>query len=328
MDTLTLLVVLFTSGLALAGAVVAVMAGDAAARAARRGRLNAYVGEPGEETVSEENREEHRRRRMERRVRELNERKRFKQSRIGRVHALTVQAGINVGITRFWGIVLTLAIAATSVYYVIGWQPLLMPYFFLLCLFVFPVQWLRRKAAARQRAFTKQFPDAIDIIVRGLESGMPLAESVRVISTEMADPISTEFRTVINEVNAGMALGDALERAHERLPSQELRFFATVVSIQATSGGNLAQVLGNISSVLRGRAQLKEKAKALSAEARFSAIIVAALPFLTGGFLWFANNEYISILATTTMGNVILGVAAAMMSLGVFVMNRMGKLDF
>ncbi len=327
MDRLTLLIFMFAAGAAIIGSVIAFMLADSKLRRSRRGRLDAYVGEAGEDSVSEEHKDEFRQRQLASRIKALAEQKRFKRSRIGALHALTVQAGLDIGITRFWTICIVFALGVTALYWLSGIYPILMPYVFLMFLFFVPRFWLKRRAAARQREYTKHFPDAMDILVRGLESGLPLAESIRVISTEIPDPVASEFRIVVSECNAGFTLGEALDRSYTRLPTQELRFFSTIVSIQAQTGGNLAHVLGGISKVLRDRSQLKEKAKALSAEAKMSAAIVGALPFLVGTFLFFFNRDYILILYTNTIGNLILLGAAAMMATGVTVMNRMGKLD-
>jgi tight adherence protein B len=156
---------------------------------------------------------------------------------------------------------------------------------------------------------------------------MPVQASLRVISSESPEPVGSEFRTVVDQVNAGLPLPDSLEKLFDRMPTQELRFFATVIAVQAQVGGNLAEILGNISRVLRGRAQLKEKAKALSGEARMSSIIVGALPFLVSGVLMVANKPYLELLWTTRVGYMFLGGACCMMFMGVFIMNKMGQLD-
>jgi tight adherence protein B len=208
-----------------------------------------------------------------------------------------------------------------------GNRPLLTPVVFVLCTFVLPHMWLGKRIAKRQMEFTKHFANAVDVMVRGLKAGMGPQESIRLISTEIPDPVGSEFRTVVDQVAAGVPLPQALEKAYERLPTQELRFFATVIAVQEQNGGNLGEILSKISQVLRDRAQLKEKAKALSGEARMSAIIVGSLPFLVTLVLFFANREYISLLWTTTIGNYFLMGAVFMMGMGVFIMKKMGELD-
>ena len=290
-------------------------------------RKTVYVRGMGQEVDVSDIRADMRRRQVNQKLKALSERQKFSRSRLGSVKAKITQAGLEIPITRWWLICIGLGLTTSLAWNRYGSQTLLTPAVFILFTFVLPRFWLSRKIQKRQMLFTKHFANAVDIMVRGLKAGMPLQESVRTVSTEIPAPVGPEFRIVIDQVNAGLSLPAALERAYERLPTQELKFFATIIAVQEQNGGNLSEILSKISDVLRGRAMLKEKAKALSGEARMSAIIVGALPFLVAAVLFFANREYISLLWTNRVGNYFLAGAVCMMSTGMFIMNKMGELD-
>lgn len=292
-----------------------------------RQRVDTYVRRQGRKDSPRDRRHEIKRKQIDSKIRTLNERQRHAKSRLGAVKGNLVRAGIDMPVTQFWLICMLLGLLAAGLWSASRNMPLATPAVFLAFTFVIPRLYLARRAAKRQQEFTKHFAGAVDVLVRGLKSGLPINESLRVIGKEIPDPVGSEFRIVIDEVNAGLTMPDALDRAFERMPTQELRFFATIIAVQAQTGGNLAEILGNIAKVLRDRAQLKEKAKALSGEARMSSVIVGALPFVVASVLYLANREYISLLWTTHTGNIILAGACFMMFMGVFIMNRMGKLD-
>ena len=317
----------FATGVALLMGLIAWTVMERSRSGMVRDRLGIYVRVSGRELDNADVRADMRRRHMTNRMKALTEKQKYAASRLGSVKARLVQAGLDIGIVKWWMLCMLIGAGGAMAWLKMSSYPVLTPGVFLLLTFVIPRMWLSKKIAKRQQAFTSHFPNAVDIMVRGLRAGMPLQESIRVVSTEIPDPVGTEFRIVMDQVNAGLPLPDSLERAYERLPTQELRFFATIISVQEQNGGNLAEILSKISEVLRGRAQLKEKAKALSGEARMSAIIVGALPFLVSAVLFFANREYLQLLWTTRIGNLFLAGACIMMFLGVWIMNKMGDLD-
>ena len=137
---------------------------------------------------------------------------------------------------------------------------------------------MNKLVARRQTKFTRELPNAIDIVVRGMKSGLPLNECLSIISRESEEPLAGEFREVIEQQRVGVSLAEALERLTVRMPLPEVRFLAIVVAIQQQAGGNLSEALGNLSTVLRDRFLLKMKVKALSAEAKASAWVLASLP--------------------------------------------------
>ena len=181
--------------------------------------------------------------------------------------------------------------------------------------------------ARRLDKFTKLFPEAIDLIVRGLRSGLPITESIGSVGTELADPIGIEFRKMSDSIKLGTPLEDALDAASDRLSTADFKFFVIAISIQKETGGNLAETLENLSEILRKRLQMKLKVKAMSSEARASAVIIGVLPFLLFGVLLFVNYDYVSVLFTDPRGMVMGGAGLTSMSLGMFVISRLIKFE-
>ena len=182
------------------------------------------------------------------------------------------------------------------------------------------VNFLRKR---RQKKFSNEFSNAIDVIVRGVKSGLPVNDCLRIISKEAPRPVSDEFHMLVEGMRVGMSMEHALERMYERMPLQEVNFFGIVLVIQQKTGGNLAEALGNLANVLRSRKLMQGKIKALSAEAKASAYIIGSLPFLVMGAVQFASPEYLLPLFTTAKGNFILIVAGLWMCTGIFVMSKM-----
>lgn len=180
----------------------------------------------------------------------------------------------------------------------------------------------------RQKKFTEQLADGIEIIVRGVKSGLPLNQCLRIIAAESPEPLRAEFQTLCDSQAMGVPIDQGLQRLFERMPLPEVNFFAIVLIIQQKTGGNLSESLGNLASVLRARKLMKEKVKALSSEAKASAMIIGALPFVVMGMVYFTRPDYISILFTDRMGNLILLGAAVMMSTGIFIMHKMVNFKF
>ena len=175
----------------------------------------------------------------------------------------------------------------------------------------------------RQKAFIAGFADAMDIIVRGIRTGLPLGDCLKIIAHESAEPVRGEFLKVVEGESVGVPIDVCLERMYERMPVSEVNFFATVLNIQKTTGGNLGESLENLSGVLRGRKLLREKIKALSAEARMSAIIIGALPIVVMALVSIASPDYMNELYTTPRGHKNMMIGACMMVFGSLVMRKM-----
>ena len=180
----------------------------------------------------------------------------------------------------------------------------------------------------RENAFLHNFPDAVDVVVRGVKAGLPLGDCLRIISNEAPEPVKSEFQTVVESQAVGITMGDACAKLYERMPLPEANFFGIVVSIQQRAGGNLSEALGNLSRVLRDRKKMKAKIKAMSMEAKASAVIIAALPFAVMILVYISSPNYIELLWTHATGRLMMACCAAWMSIGVFVMKKMINFDF
>jgi len=175
--------------------------------------------------------------------------------------------------------------------------------------------------------FTGHFADALDIIVRGIRSGLPLGECINIIGREMADPLGAEFRLISEGQKLGMTLPAALERAVERMPTAELKFFAIVLTIQQQTGGNLAETLSKLSEVLRARKRMRDKIQAYSSEAKASAAIIGSLPVVVAALLSVVASDYIGILFTSATGQLLITIGLSVMGAGILVMRQMINFD-
>jgi len=180
----------------------------------------------------------------------------------------------------------------------------------------------------RHDKFLLHFPDAVDIIVRGIKAGLPLLDSMRVIVADAPEPIRTEFRAIVETQAIGLPLGEACNKLYERIPLPEANFFGIVVAIQQKSGGNLSEALGNLSRVLRDRKKMKAKIKAMSMEAKASAGIIGSLPIVVMLVVYITSPDYIELLWTTPLGRMLLAGSAVWMAIGIFSMKKMINFDF
>jgi len=171
--------------------------------------------------------------------------------------------------------------------------------------------------------FIAELPNAVDVVVRGIRSGLPLNDCLRVVATDAREPLRSEFRAVVESQAMGLSTADALATLYERVPVAEANFFATVIAIQQKSGGNLSEALGNLSKVLRERRKMRDKVKAMSMEAKASAGIIGALPFCVAFLTYLSSPEYISLLWTKETGKLALMAGGVWMACGIFVMKKM-----
>jgi len=187
----------------------------------------------------------------------------------------------------------------------------------------FPHTYINMTIKKRLAKFTAQFPEAIDLIVRGLRAGLPVTESISAVAQEMKPPISTEFGTITDEIKLGKTLDEALWSTAKRLDTADFKFFVISLSVQQETGGNLAETLMNLSEILRGRTKLKLKIRAMISEGKASAYIIGALPFLMCGMLSVMNFDYMSVMFTNPQGQIALAGAAIWMGIGVFILAQM-----
>jgi tight adherence protein B len=187
------------------------------------------------------------------------------------------------------------------------------------------LSYLRKR---RETKFLDHFPDAVDVIVRGIKAGLPLLDCIKMIVSEAPEPIKTEFRLILETQAIGMPLGEACGKLYERTPLPEANFFGIVVAIQQRSGGNLSEALGNLSKVLRDRKKMKAKIQSMSQEAKASAAIIGALPIAVMTLVYLTSPNYISLLFTNSVGHIMLAGSAIWMAMGVLVMKKMINFDF
>lgn len=244
------------------------------------------------------------------------------------LRAMISQAGLQTSVRSFWLFSLACgAVVAVGVWFIgVPWYVaagaglaggLGLPRWFL--------GFLRKR---RQQAFLAEFAEAIDVMVRGLKSGLPVSDAMKVIAAETPAPVGPEFLEVVEGQRVGISIDQGIERMYERMPLAEVNFLAIVMAIQSKAGGNLAEALGNLSKVLRDRKRMKAKIRAVSQEAKSSAMIIGALPFCITGALAVLNPEYLTPLWETRMGNILLAGSGLWMSTGVLVMRKMINFDF
>jgi tight adherence protein B len=191
-----------------------------------------------------------------------------------------------------------------------------------------PHVYVNQKRKSRFARFTAEFPNAVDVIVRGLKAGLPLTDCLRVIAAEAQEPVKSEFVTIAQDQTLGIPVDEAVQRMCERIPLPEANFFAIVIAIQSRTGGSLSEALGNLSKVLRERKKMKAKIKAMSAEAKSSAGIIGALPFFVAGAVYLTSPDYMTLLFTTLTGKLVLAGCALWMAIGILVMRKMINFDF
>ena len=186
-----------------------------------------------------------------------------------------------------------------------------------------PRWFVSSKRKKRQKKFVNEFSNAIDVIVRGVKSGLPVNECLKIIGRDAQEPVKTEFYLLTEGLRLGLSLEQSLDRMYKRMPINEVNFFAIVLLIQQQTGGNLAEALGNLGTVLRNRKSMLGKIAALSMEAKASAAILGSMPFIVSTLVHLANPDYLRPLFTTQFGNMLLLGAGMWMLCGVVVMKNM-----
>jgi tight adherence protein B len=187
---------------------------------------------------------------------------------------------------------------------------------------------LSRLRMRRINKFVDIFPNALDIIVRGVKAGLPLGDTLRIIANESPEPVRSEFRKLVEAQALGLPLPEAAEKLAERVPISETNFFSIVIGIQSKSGGNLSEAIGNLSRTLRERKKMKGKIKSMAMEAKASAAIIGAVPFVVTTLLYLSSPKYISLLWMTQHGRIVAAIACFWMSIGVVMMRKMISFDF
>jgi tight adherence protein B len=294
----------------------AVGAGRRAAPAPRKSALERIVGGPGTS----------RRRQLQESLQQIEDNERRRKQKLT-LRTLIARSGLSISLVQFWLISGLVGIAFGIVTLVLGlpWYVSLLASF--IGLIGLPRWFLNFMRRRREQEFLEGLADAIDIIVRGVKAGLPLSDAIRVIANETGPPIGPEFLEVVEGQRLGIPLDQGLERMFERMPLPEVSFLSIVISLQSKTGGNLSEALGNLSKVLRDRKKMKAKIRSMSQEAKTSAAIIGALPFLIIGALLFVSPNYLSPLFQTTTGNMVLLGCGLWMLTGVIIMRKMINLN-
>ncbi|MBV1700463.1 MAG: type II secretion system F family protein [Hyphomicrobiales bacterium] len=239
-----------------------------------------------------------------------------------------MQAGLNWTRGKYYVISTFMAIASAALVFVVSHSLWLAVVMAGVGFWGLPLWLLTFFKKRRLKAFTEAFPPAIDIIIRGIKSGLPLGDCLKIISSEAQEPVRSEFRQIVETQMVGLTATEAIERLVDRVPSSEASFFAIVIGIQQKAGGNLAEALANLSKVLRERKKMKQKIKAMSSEATASAGIIGSLPIAVTTLIYFTSPKYMSILFNTSSGNFVIVCSLFWMFCGIMVMKKMISFDF
>jgi len=186
-----------------------------------------------------------------------------------------------------------------------------------------PFLYIIKKKRRRMEKFQEQLPEAMELVARALKAGQAFSGGLKMVADESGDPIGTEFSKILDELNFGVGVPDALKNLAKRIDCPDLKFFVISVLIQRESGGNLAEILENISYLIRERFKLHGRVRTLAAEGKISAYVLIAIPFLLATFMYLVQPNYITLLITDPIGRIMLGSAFLMMVIGVFVMRKM-----
>ena len=237
-----------------------------------------------------------------------------------------LQAGYQHHLRQVVLMMLAALAAGTAVFFYLGIGPL----GFILAIpfaYFFPYLHCKKRIRKRNRKFIDQFPDALDMIVRSVRSGFPLSVALQMLAENAEEPVRGEFRQVVDEIALGRSLPQALSRLATRLNEPDIRFFVVVLSVQQETGGNLAEIIGNLSSVIRKRKQLRHKIYAMTSEGRATAWVLSLLPVFVFAALYFLQPGYLSAFWTDPTGRIFFATAIGLVGLCAFVVKQMINVD-
>jgi len=245
--------------------------------------------------------------------------------RINQIDKVLLQSGLNYSVARFLGVCLMLATAGFLVAMLFGlnFKVAVVIAAVLACL---PFLYMLSAKQKRIATIEQQLPSSLDLMGRAMVAGHAFPSALQMVGTEMPEPIASEFRIVFDEINYGIPTSEALMNLIQRVPSTDVSYFVIAVLIQRETGGNLAELLGNISELIRARLKLLGTVRVLSAEGRLSAWILTLLPFVLGAVLQLVNPEFVSVLWTDPNGLRMVVIALILMVFGIFVMWRIIKI--
>ncbi len=265
-----------------------------------------------------------RRKQIQESLKQMEERQRNRRQKTLSLQARIRQAGLeNTTLTLFWSISAGLALLGAALAYLTGQSLLVVAGAAIIFGLGAPRWYLGFLRGRRQKKFTLEFANSLDVIVRGIKSGLPLNECLKIISEESPEPVRGEFKYLVEGIAVGVTLEDGLDKMCERMPLAELNFFRTVLVIQQKTGGNLAETLSNLATVLRARKMMREKVSALSSEAKSSAAIIGSLPPGVLAIVYGTTPDYMTEMFVHPTGQLMLLGGATWMFLGIMVMRGM-----
>lgn len=309
---------------AVAGAGLALSGGE---DKARKNRMASAVGEQpaarGKRHSASLDSAAQKRKQIQDSLKDLEARQKAERKQSLTLKARLEQSGLDWSPAKFWIISAVLGVVALMISVATGQHPLLILASGVVSGLGLPRWLLSMSRKRRQKKFTENFADALDVIVRGIKSGLPLNECLKIIAREAEQPVRGEFEMLVEGIAVGVDPDEGLRRMLRRMPLPELSFFSIVLTIQSKTGGNLAEALGNLSAVLRARKMMREKVGALSSEAKASAMIIGSLPPGVATMVLIISPDYMMPLFTTSMGQLMLLAGVTWMAMGVFVMRKM-----
>jgi tight adherence protein B len=258
----------------------------------------------------------------------LKEQEKQAKKQVVTLEARLQQAGLSFTVRQFWMASGVLGVAVFAFVLALGQKPYIALALGFVAALGLPRWIVGFMGKRRTKKFTEAFSDAIDIIVRGIKSGLPVHDCLKIIGKESPEPLAGEFRRLVENIGMGLPIEQALEKMYQRMCTPELRFFSIVIAIQQKTGGNLAEALGNLSAVLRARKMMREKIKALSSEAIASSFIIGSLPPGVVILITVTAPTYMTIMFTDPRGNLMLMAGAFWMAMGIFVMRKMINFRF
>lgn len=241
--------------------------------------------------------------------------------RLGGLNRLIVQSRLDLTLAQFVGWTLALAVLGFALPVLLD-RPVFLGLFFAVLLGAIPTIYVLRARTQHMQQFERQLPEALDLMGRALLAGHAFPTAIKMVADEMKDPVGGEFRILFDEMNYGVPQQTALLNLASRTDSTDLSYFVIAVLIQRDSGGNLAELLSNISSIVRARLKLYGEIRTLSAEGRLSAWILSALPFVVAGAVNLLNPKFMQVLWTDPAGIYLIYAALVMMVMGIFWMRK------
>jgi tight adherence protein B len=299
----------------------------AAGDAQSKKRVNRAVGagglQRGRRHTSALDQAAQRKRQVQESLKDLEQRQRDQLKKSLSIKARIQQAGMSFTPAVFWMVSAGMAVGGLLIAFITGQNLYVTAAIGVISGLGLPRWWLGFLRGRRQKQFSAEFANALDVITRGVKSGLPLNECLKILAHESPEPVRTEFEKLVEGIAVGVALPDGLDRMCERMPLPELNFFRTVLIIQQKTGGNLAETLGNLSTVLRSRKMMREKIGALSSEAKSSAAIIGSLPPGVLGIVYATTPSYMGQMFTDPTGQLMLLGGVTWMFIGIMVMRGM-----